>query len=949
MKKPILFLYFLIGVILLLEFSTAAFGAIPAEERAALIALYNNTNGNNWADKTGWKTSPLDTDGFAMPGTEGNWKGVSVSGDHVIALDLRQNRLTGIIPTEIGNLSNLDALLLGNDSGNQTNRNQLCGNIPSQLGNLTRLENLHLSGNHLSGAIPPELGTPRYLQYIEISDNQLSGAIPSQLGNLTFLRQLDLSNNQLTGTIPSQFGNFDEMYYLYLNNNQLTGAIPSQLGNLTYLRSLKLHNNRLSGTIPTQLGNLYNLQILELHVNQLSGSIPSQLGNLSQLETLFLSDNQLSGSIPYQLGNLNKLNDLYLNKNQLSGSIPSQLGNLSDLLYLYLSDNQLSGSIPYQLGNLSKLLYLSLHDNQLSGTIPSQLGNLSSLNHLSLRDNQLTGSIPSQLGNLIHLDYFAVRNNQLSGSIPTELGNLVNLTYLRLSNNRLSGVIPSSLLNLKKVTNLDIGYNCLSTTDSQLRAWLSSLESDWEANQNQCAGEKPTIGLNRSQLNFGAVVSGSIPDAQSILISNTGSGALNWTASSTASFLCVTPASGTGNSAISISVNTTGLSAGNYSGAILIIDSNATNSPQIITVSLHLYEQGKTSGPFGELSTPLNGSTLSNSIPVTGWVLDDIGVSNVKIYNGDTYIGDAVFMEGARPDVETAFPTYPNNYKAGWGYMLLTFFLPNGGNGTYTLTAKATDMEGNEVIVGSKTITIDNAHTTKPFGAIDTPIQGGTASGKEFVNFGWVLTPQPNVIPPDGSTIDVVIDGVVKGHPEYGNFRSDIVDLFSGFANTNGAGGYFYFDTTPLTNGYHTISWNVTDSAGNSDGIGSRYFSVMNVEASMESLKASPMNSEPLEALSVGDGDVESIEMNELGRVEIRLSDEGTSSMTHFQGYMMVGDQFRALPVGSTLDREKGIFYWQPGPGFVGEYRFVFIGKRDKGECLKKSFFIHIRPDYSNK
>ena len=55
-----------------------------------------------------------------------------------------------------------------------------------------------------------------------------------------------------------------------------------------------------------------------------------------------------------------------------------------------------------------------------------------------------------------------------------------------------------------------------------------------------------------------------------------------------------------------------------------------------------------------------------------------------------------------------------------------------------------------------------------------------------------------------------------------------IAALFPGYANTNGAVGYFVLDTTTLTNGVHTIAWVVRDSAGNASGIGSRYFTVVN-------------------------------------------------------------------------------------------------------------------------
>ncbi len=235
--------------------------------------------------------------------------------------------------------------------------------------------------------------------------------------------------------------------------------------------------------------------------------------------------------------------------------------------------------------------------------------------------------------------------------------------------------------------------------------------------------------------------------------------------------------------------------------------------------------------PFGSFDTPLDNSTTAGSIPVTGWALDDIGIDYVKIYREDgnslIYIGDATFIEGARPDVAAAFPGYPNNTKAGWGYMMLSHFLSNGGNGTFTFYAIATDTEGANVTLGTKTVTIDNADQAKPFGAIDTPTQGGVASGSNFVNWGWVLTPQPNDIPTDGSTIDVYVDEINLGHPTYDIYRPDIATLFPGYANSNGAGGYFILDTTVYAKGLHTICWVATDSNGNSEGIGSRYFTII--------------------------------------------------------------------------------------------------------------------------
>ncbi len=159
---------------------------------------------------------------------------------------------------------------------------------------------------------------------------------------------------------------------------------------------------------------------------------------------------------------------------------------------------------------------------------------------------------------------------------------------------------------------------------------------------------------------------------------------------------------------------------------------------------------------------------------------------------------------------------------------MLSNFLPNGGNGVFKLYAVASDVKGHSADLGVKTITADNDHAVKPFGAIDTPLQGGNASGSSFINFGWVLTPKPNFIPTDGSTIHLWVDGVDRGHPVYNNYRQDIALLFPGYANINGATGYFYLNTEAYVNGVHTIQWTATDSAGNTDGIGSRYFTVSN-------------------------------------------------------------------------------------------------------------------------
>ena len=497
--------------------------------------------------------------------------------------------------------------------------------------------------------------------------------------------------------------------------------------------------------------------------------------------------------------------------------------------------------------------------------------------------------------------------------------------------------------------------------------------------------DPPHIVLNRTRLNFGAVISESQTGFQTFLIGNSGGGILDWNASVSDTWIQVSPLSGTANMIVTVSIDVTGLVPGSYIGDITITDPNADNSPAAVDIYLEVKEKPQELPVFGSFDSPMDGSFVFSSIPVTGWALDDVEVSNVKIFRSPVqgheielvYIGDAVFVEGARPDVEGKYPEHPKNYQAGWGYMMLTNFLPNQGNGTFEITAIATDSSGNEVPLGSKTIICDNANAVKPFGAIDTPFQGGDASDIDYVNWGWVLTPQPNTIPTDGSTINVWVDGVpLPGNPVYNQYREDIASLFPGYNNSNGAVGYYYLDTTLYANGVHIIAWSASDDAGNTDGVGSRYFRIMNVEnpstssaSNIEygygyknkwSIQNLPVSTTPIYLKKGYKTDSEqyilypdnkgniTIDIKEDERIEIELGDNNEIAWsTHsWAGFQVIGHIQRPLPIGSTLDTSKGIFYWQPGPGFIGKYKLVFIEKGQDGEFKKRNIKVVIKPEF---
>ncbi len=150
-------------------------------ERAILQALFNNTDGPNWTTKTGGWANPITATCLnALHGVEvGDTQNALKFEGRVINIRLTGNNLSGSIPPEIGNLSQLVHLELDG--------NNLSGSILPEIGNLSLLAHLWLDGNDLSGSIPPEIGNLTKLQILKLDGNELSGSIPPEIGSLTKL------------------------------------------------------------------------------------------------------------------------------------------------------------------------------------------------------------------------------------------------------------------------------------------------------------------------------------------------------------------------------------------------------------------------------------------------------------------------------------------------------------------------------------------------------------------------------------------------------------------------------------------------------------------------------------------------------------------------------------------------------------------------------------------
>ncbi|KFK27174.1 hypothetical protein AALP_AA8G345100 [Arabis alpina] len=439
-------------------------------------------------------------------------------------LSLNTNNLEGVIPFALGNLTNLIELTLFD--------NKLAGEIPKSIKELKNLEIFRAGGNkNLRGELPWEIGNCVSLVTLGLAETSLSGKLPATIGNLKRVQTIALYTSLLSGPIPDEIGNCTELTNLYLYQNSISGSIPTTLGNLKKLQSLLLWQNNLVGKIPTELGLCPELFLIDLSENLLTGNIPRSFGYLQNLQELQLSVNQLSGTIPEELSNCTKLTHLEIDNNQISGEIPSLIGKLKSLTMFFAWQNQLTGKIPESVSQCQELQAIDLSYNGLTGSIPNRIFELRNLTKLLLLSNYLSGFIPPDIGNCTNLYRLRLNGNRIAGNIPLEIGNLKNLNFMDISDNRLIGNIPVTISNCESLEFLDLHTNGLT---GLLPGTLPKTLQFIDLSDNSLTGSLPPgLGslteltkLNLAGNKLSGVIPSQISSCQSLQLLNLGDNSL---------------------------------------------------------------------------------------------------------------------------------------------------------------------------------------------------------------------------------------------------------------------------------------------------------------------------------------------------------------------------------------------------------------------------------------
>ncbi len=171
------------------------------------------------------------------------------------------------------------------------------------------------------------------------------------------------------------------------------------------------------------------------------------------------------------------------------------------------------------------------------------------------------------------------------------------------------------------------------------------------------------ISLDRTAVTIGAVTTGAsfsaATSAQAVRLTQSGAGVVSWTATPSVPWLVVSPSSGNGSATLSISAQfAAGLTAA-QTGSVTLTFIGAGNTVTPVTVTLRVVNAQTAAAPSGAFDTPLDGATgINGSITVTGWAVDDVEVTAVRILRDPiageapgqpVLIGHATLVDGAGP------------------------------------------------------------------------------------------------------------------------------------------------------------------------------------------------------------------------------------------------------------------------------------------------------------
>ncbi|WP_179345631.1 T9SS type A sorting domain-containing protein [Winogradskyella ursingii] len=365
----------------------------------ALIALYDSLDGPNWDNP--WNiTKPIE---FWDTSYGLQFDDVT---NRVTSIEYVNAGLSGVLPPEIGELTELENLFLQN--------NDLQGQIPFEIWNLTNLKSLLLGTNplELANGIPTNISNMQNLEWLNLAGIPLTLPLQPEIFNLPNLIRLRVQGCGLTGTLPPEFALIDD---IYADSNNFEGSIPDEILNVN-------GNYRLNIT-----NNLFNFNDLE----PLAQSNGYQILNYSPQRTMDIEETIESGVGANITLNVNDTN---LNKVGNDTAMNNQ--------YQWFKDNvEISGA------NASNFTITNAQESD-SGTYHCEITN-NTLPDLTIVRAPITLVVDENL---------SVENREFDDLLiyPNPVGNWLNIKISSLSEFKISVFDLNGRLTLSQILNTSL-------------------------------------------------------------------------------------------------------------------------------------------------------------------------------------------------------------------------------------------------------------------------------------------------------------------------------------------------------------------------------------------------------------------------------------------------------------------------------------------------------------